>query len=341
MNAGEFSVKNSRIVLAAATFIVLGGIGAYVNLGRLEDPEFTIKEALIITPYPGASAEEVAQEVTNPIESAVQQLGQLDRVESESSRGRSVVSAIIKDEFHADAIPQVWDELRRKIGDVQARLPPAVRGRSIVVDDFGDVYGVFLAISGEGFTEPQLRRYAEFLRRELQTVQDVKKVDLFAEQTEVVFLEMSRQRLSRLGINEEQIYSQLQARNVAADGGRVRVGEAYPALDPQGGFSSAEDMLDLVVGAGGAGRAAPAAGRGDAGARRRGPAATVAPLRRQAGDRPGHLHGARRQRGDPWAKPCIASSTRSGPSSRSASRSARSTSNPRRSPRPRARSSST
>src|SRR5262249_60911641 len=96
-------------------FVLLGGIVAYHRLGRLEDPEFTIKEALIITPYPGASADEVAKEVTNPIESACQQLGQLKRVESESARGMSVVSAIIQDRFHRDAIPQVWDELRRKI----------------------------------------------------------------------------------------------------------------------------------------------------------------------------------------------------------------------------------
>ncbi len=268
MNPGEFSVRNSRIILVAAFFIVLGGIAAYLRLGRLEDPEFTIKEALIITPYPGASADEVAQEVTNPIESALQQLGQLDRVESESTRGRSVVSAIIKDKFDADAIPQVWDELRRKIGDVQAQLPPAVRGRSIVIDDFGDVYGVFLAISGEGFTEPQLRRYAEFLRRELQTVQDVKKVDLFAAQTEVVYLEMSRQRLSLLGINEQQIYSQLQARNVAADGGRVRVGDAYPAIDPQGGVHLRRRHARPGGRRGRSGPAAPAARRGDPRARR-------------------------------------------------------------------------
>ncbi|HSQ00165.1 MAG TPA: efflux RND transporter permease subunit [Candidatus Dormibacteraeota bacterium] len=253
MNAGEFSVRNNRIIIVAAVFVFLGGVMAYVNLGRLEDPEFTIKEALVITPYPGASAEEVAQEVTNPIESALQQLGQLERVESESTRGRSVVSAIIKDRFHADAIPQVWDELRRKINDVQSRLPPAVRGRSVVVDDFGDVYGVFLAITGDGFTQAELRRYAEFLRRELQTVPDVKKVDLFAEQQEVVYLEMSRQRLAQLGIDEERIYAQLQARNVAADGGRVRVGDAFLPIDPQGGFGSADDMLDLVIGAGGAG----------------------------------------------------------------------------------------
>ena len=102
--------------------VFLGGLVAYHKLGRLEDPEFTIKEALIITPYPGASAEEVAREVTNPIETACQQLGQLKRVESESTRGRSVVSAVIQDRFQKATIPQVWDELRRKIDDVQSRL---------------------------------------------------------------------------------------------------------------------------------------------------------------------------------------------------------------------------
>ena len=235
-------------------FVLVGGIVAYQQMGRLEDPEFTIKEALIITPYPGASAEEVAQEVTNPIESAVQQLGQLKRVDSESSRGMSVVTAVIKDRFHREAIPQVWDELRRKIGDVQPQLPPSVRGRSMVIDDFGDVYGIFLAITGDGYSFPELRRYAEFLRRELLLAPNVKKVELFAAQREVVFLEISRQRLAQLGINEEQIYSHLQARNVAADGGRVRVGDQHIALDPQGGFRSADDMLDLVIGSDQTGR---------------------------------------------------------------------------------------
>src|SRR5262249_46724572 len=210
------------------------------------DPEFTIKEALIVTPYPGASAEEVAREVTNPIENACQQLGQLKRVESESTRGRSVVSAIIQDRYHRDAIPQVWDELRRKVADVQSQLPPPVRGTSMVLDDFGDVYGIFLAITGDGFTQHELRRYADFLRRELLLVPNVKKVELFAEPQEVVYLELSRQRLAQLGISEEQIYSKLQERNVAADGGRVRVGDRHVPLDPRGAFRSAEDMLGLV-----------------------------------------------------------------------------------------------
>jgi multidrug efflux pump subunit AcrB len=254
MNPGVSSVRNNRVVFVAMFFVLVGGLVAYRQMGRLEDPEFTIKEALIITPYPGASAEEVAQEVTNPIENAVQQLGQLKRVESESTRGRSVVSAVIQDRFHRDAIPQVWDELRRKIADVQAQLPPSVRGRSMVIDDFGDVYGIFLAITGEGYSQPELRRYADFLRRELLLVPNVKKIELFAEQPEVVYLDISRQRLAQLGISEEQIYGKLQDRNVAADGGRVRVGDQHVALDPHGAFRSADDMLDLVIGSDRSGR---------------------------------------------------------------------------------------
>jgi multidrug efflux pump subunit AcrB len=254
VNLGEISVRNDRVVYFAMLMVLVGGLLAYVQLGRLEDPEFTIKEALIITPYPGASAEEVAMEVTNPIESACQELGQLERVESESTRGMSVVSAIIRDRYHKDRIPQVWDELRRKINDVQGRLPPSVRGRSFVVDDFGDVYGIFLSVTGDGYSEADLRRYAEFLRRELLQVPGTKKIDLFGQQQDVVFLEISRQRLAGLGIDEEQVYAQLQARNVAADGGRVRVGDQHLAIDPRGGFSTAEEMLDLVIGSDRSGR---------------------------------------------------------------------------------------
>ncbi len=254
MNPGELSVKHNRVVLVAMVMAILGGIVAYLNIGRLEDPEFTIKQALVITPYPGASAEEVAQEVTNPIETACQQMSQLDYVESESTRGRSVVSVNIKDRYDKTRIPQVWDELRRKIADVQAQLPPAVRGQSMVIDDFGDVYGIFLAVTGEGYSFPELRRYVEFLRRELLQVPGVKSIALHSEQREVVFLEISRPRLAQLGLNEEQIYAKLQERNIAADGGRVRVGERHIAIDPTGAFASADEMLDMVIGSDRTGR---------------------------------------------------------------------------------------
>ena len=166
INPGVFSVQRPRIVLSLTFIVIVGGIFAYTDLGRLEDPEFTIKQAVIVTLYPGASPEDVVKEVTNPIEDACQQMGQVDRVESQSIRGRSLVMVYIKDKYHKDRIPQVWDELRRKVNDVQPRLPPPVRGTSQVVDDFGDVYGIFLALTGEGFTLPELRRYTDAVRRD-------------------------------------------------------------------------------------------------------------------------------------------------------------------------------
>jgi len=129
-----------------------------------------------------------------------------------------------------------------------------VRGQSMVIDDFGDVYGIFLAVTGEGFSYPEQRRYVEFLRRELLQVTGVKSIALFGEQREVVFLEISRQRLAQLRLNEELIYSKLQERNIAADGGRIRVGDEHIPLDPTGAFASADDMLELVIGSDQTGR---------------------------------------------------------------------------------------
>lgn len=254
MNPGVFSVRNNRVVFVTMALAVIGGLVAYRNLGRLEDPEFTIKQALVITPYPGASAEEVAQEVTNPIEVACQQLGQVDYIESESTRGQSLVSVRIKDRYDKHRIQQVWDELRRKVADVQSQLPPAARGRSVIIDDFGDVYGIFFALTGDGYSFPELRRYADFLRRELLGVPMVKSVVLFGEQQEVVYLEISRLRLAQLGLDEEQIYAKLREQNVAADGGRVRAGDLHIAIDPSGAFASAEDMLEMIIGSDQSGR---------------------------------------------------------------------------------------
>jgi len=146
MKFSDYALKN-RVVIVVATFLLIAaGIISYVKLGRLADPTFKIKIALIVTPYPGASPEEVENEVSDLIEEAVQQLNVLDYVESVSQEGLSVVYVHLKDTVGPDQIQQVWDELRRKIVDVQGELPPG-SGPSIVNDDFGDVYGIYFAIS--------------------------------------------------------------------------------------------------------------------------------------------------------------------------------------------------
>ena len=156
MNVAEFSIRRKTIVLVATALTVVGGIYSYGRLGRLEDPEFTIKDALVMTPYGGATAAEVEEEVTNVIEKAAQQLGQVKRVTSKSDRGLSTVTVKIKDKYGKDALPQVWDELRRKVNDAQGELPPGA-GPSIVNDDFGDVYGIFVAVTGDGYTPAEIK----------------------------------------------------------------------------------------------------------------------------------------------------------------------------------------
>jgi multidrug efflux pump subunit AcrB len=180
MKITEFCLENRVTTVFLTVVAIAGGMISFNTMGRLEDPEFVIKDALVITPYPGASAEEVEQEVSDEIEIAVQQLGQLFEVESRSSRGLSIVTVTIKDRFGKALLPQVWDELRRKVGDAQVNLPPGA-GPSVVNDDFGDVFGVFIALYGKEYSYAELYDVAKFLRRELLVVQDVAKVDIFGD----------------------------------------------------------------------------------------------------------------------------------------------------------------
>jgi len=253
MNIAEISIKKNVITITLTFLLVLVGLKAFDSLARLEDPEFTIKDAIIITPYPGASAAEVEEEVTNIIELACQQLGQLKRVESTSRRGFSQVKAKIKDKYDAESLPQVWDELRRKVTDAQALLPPGA-GPSIVNDDFGDVYGIYMALTGEGYTYKDLYDFAKVLRRELLLVQDVKKIALWGDQPEVVWVEMSRSKMAALGISQEDIYAALSAKNLPADGGRISLGPDLIPINPSGEFTSEQEFGGLLISARGSGR---------------------------------------------------------------------------------------
>ena len=246
MNIAEFSIKKSVITWTLTFAILVLGYLAYQDLPRLEDPEFAIKDAVVVTPYPGASPQEVEKEVTEQIEKAIQEMGQLRRVESYSSRGMSVVKVKIKDSYDKDALPQVWDELRKRVGDYQGNLPPGA-GPSTVNDDFGDVYGVYFAITGDGFTMAEIKKVAEMLKRELLTVTDVKKIVFFGEQTEAIFVEMSRTKMAALGITRTEIFQALSAKNLPADSGRVSIGTEYMAFNPTGILKSEKDFGDLLI----------------------------------------------------------------------------------------------
>ena len=246
MNIAQFFIER-RVITLVLTVVLLGaGIQAYQGMSRLEDPEFTIKEALVITPYPGASAAEVEEEVTDRLEKAVQNMGQLREVESKSDRGLSTITVTIKDKYDRHSLPQVWDELRRKVGDAQNELPPGA-GTSLVVDDYGDVYGIFIAVYGDGYSYAEIKDVVDLLRRELLLVQDVGKIDTYGERTEAVYVELNRDRMSQLGISPEVITNELRQKNLVTDSGRVSVGSEFVTLSPTGTIREVEQFGDILI----------------------------------------------------------------------------------------------
>lgn len=246
MNIAQFFIER-RVTTLVLTFVMLGaGLLTYQDLSRLEDPEFTIKDALVITSYPGASAAEVEEEVSEVLEKAAQQLGQLKRVVSKSDRGLSTLTVTIKDKYKADDLKQVWDELRRKIGDAQRELPPGA-GESLVVDDYGDVYGMFVAIYGDGYSYAEIKDVVDLLRRELYLVEDVGKIDTFGERTEAIYVELNRDRMSQLGIPEDVIINELRQKNFVADAGRVKVGREFITINPTGEITKVEQFESILI----------------------------------------------------------------------------------------------
>ncbi|MBL4679331.1 MAG: efflux RND transporter permease subunit [Pseudomonadales bacterium] len=245
MNIAQFFIER-RVVTLVLTVVMLGAaMQAYQGLSRLEDPEFTIKDALVITPYPGASAAEVEEEVSDRLEKAVQKMGQLKRVVSKSDRGLSTLTVTIKDKYDKHKLPQVWDELRRKIADVQRDLPPGA-GPSLVVDDYGDVYGIFVAVTGDGYSYAEIKDVVDMLRRELLLVKDVGKIDTYGERTEAVYVELNRDRMSQLGIPPEAIVNELRQKNLVTNSGRVAVGKEFITLNP-GGETKTIDQFGAIL----------------------------------------------------------------------------------------------
>jgi len=246
VDIAAIAIKNRVVTLVLTIVMLFAGISAFNDMSRLEDPEFTIKDALVMTPYPGASAEEVEQEVSDYLEIAVQQLGQLDRVTSKSDRGLSTLTVTIKNTYDGESLPQVWDELRRKINDAAANLPQGV-GQPIVIDDYGDVFGVFLAITGDGYSYAELKDYVDILRRELLLVEDVGKITTYGEQTEAIYISFDRDQISQLGLQPQAIVNELMQKQQIADSGRVRVGKEFISIEPTGGLDTIDDFEEFII----------------------------------------------------------------------------------------------
>ncbi len=247
MNVGEYSINKPVISWLLVIIMVGGGIWGFEQMGKLEDPAFTIKQAKIITQYPGATAQQVQDEVTYHIEEALQLMGQVKRIKMSISRpGYSDIDIEFKDEYKSEDFPNIYDELRRKIADMKHKLPPGVND-PVIVDDFADVYGVYLALFGQGYSYRDLKDAADELKKQLVLVPGVRKIVIGGDQQEVVYLEISRTRLGELGLSLERIGEVLKSQNLVADAGRVRVGDDYIRIEPTGEFTSVKEIGDLLI----------------------------------------------------------------------------------------------
>lgn len=234
-----------RVVAGAVfAFLCAAGLSSYSSLPRSEDPGFVVRQAIIVTEYPGASAQRVEELVTDPLEEGLQKLVGLDFIESESRAGHSVIKVAAKETL-AD-VEAFWDEMRERVDEQRLALPAEVLG-PFVNDDFGDVFGTVLAITGDGYNRAELEDVAESVRLQLLRLDDVAKVVLLGVAERRIHLEYDEARLADLGIGAEQIATQLRERNIVLSGGRVLASGRVMELRTEGSFESLGELSRTLI----------------------------------------------------------------------------------------------
>lgn len=236
---------NNRFVIGFCIFlIVCAGAWSYATLGRLEDPEFTVKTAVVVTLCPGSSTSEIEERVTNVVERAAQQIKGLDHIRSISKPGISFVFVDLKESLKTKQMPERWDDLRHKLETVKTELPVEALP-PVVKDDFGDVYGCVFALTADGFTDAELTDQARALQRELLLVDQVRRVELWGLPEERIEVEISRARMAELNVKPIEILLTLQSQNLAIDAGTIRADGEKIRVSPAGRFESLEEIENL------------------------------------------------------------------------------------------------
>lgn len=251
MNIAAIAITNRKVTYILSAIVIWLGVYAYQHLGRLEMPDFVIKIAVVTTAYPGASPEIVEREVTEVIEESIQALGRIRELRSLSQEGLSIVYVEMENTLKSHELPQVWDELRRKVNDNAYKLPPGAV-HPIVNDDFGDVYGLLYGITGtrnDGtpYSYEELRQYAKMLKKEILLCKDVKKVEFWGTQPEVVYLQIRYSKLAELGIGLGPIIALMGSQNMVENSGKVTIGESYVRITPSGDWMTVEEIGELMI----------------------------------------------------------------------------------------------
>lgn len=247
MNIPKYSLENQKIIYFFLAVMLIGGIYSFFKLPKKEDSPFVIKQAVLVTQYPGATPQEVEKLVTEPIEREIQAMSDVFQIKSESYFGMSKISIELQPTLSPDYMPVKWDELRRKVANIQPRLPSGASSIS-VSDDFGDVFGIYYALTAdEGYTYDDLRNWAQKIKTELSPVPGVQKVYLFGEQTQVVNVNISIPKLANLGIDPNAIQQVMQTQNLLVNTGDINTGNYQLRLRAEGTYKDIQDIRDQLI----------------------------------------------------------------------------------------------
>lgn len=242
----KYFLQKRSVTILLLALVLAGGLFSYIKMGKLEDAPFTIKQALVLTPYPGASPSEVQTQVTDILEEAIQSMGELYYLKTENRAGLSKITVYVKKEIRADEMQQLWDKLRRKVNDVQGKLP-AGAGASIVNDDFGDVLGVFYGLTGDNYSFRELEDEAKLIKNELLKVKDVAKVEIYGVQTPTIDVTISPAVMAQSGVTTADIAHAFEAQNKVVDAGGVDAGSNRIRIESTGNFYSLDDIRELTI----------------------------------------------------------------------------------------------
>ena len=243
-NMSDWALKHQVLVLYLMLMLTITGLFSYTKLGQSEDPPFTFKVMLVHATWPGASAQEVEQQVTDKLEKKLQEVPHLDYSSSFSRPGESMIFLVAKDDTLSKDIPEVWYQVRKKVGDIRHTLPQAIESLTFN-DEFSDVYGSMYALTGDGFDYAALKKQAELIRTELLKIDDVAKVEFFGEQEQRLFIELSNAKLVSLGLSANALIGILQAQNTVVPSGTFESSDERIRIAVSGRYNTVDDLNQL------------------------------------------------------------------------------------------------
>ena len=246
MDISKWAFQNRNLIYFLVAVLLLGGAYSSYEMSKLEDPEIKVKLAMVVTPYPGASAHQVELEVTDVLEKSIRSMGHIDNVESYSYNDLSLIQIELTTTTRDDEVEQCWDMLRRKVNDARASLPDGA-GTPIVKDDFGNVYGMFYALTGDGLSDRQLSDYAELVKREISDMEGIDRVELYGKRSECINISLLQDRMANLGVKPAEVLATLNGQNKTTYSGYYDNGDHRIRVTVSDKFKTVEDIGNMLI----------------------------------------------------------------------------------------------